>query len=45
MTREISVIIERGLEGPYVGAVPAFRGRRLQARSSDELMIRIREAS
>jgi predicted RNase H-like HicB family nuclease len=44
MTREFSVIIERDAEGYYVGTVPALRGCHSQARSLDELMIRIREA-
>jgi predicted RNase H-like HicB family nuclease len=45
MTREFSVIIERDAEGYYVGTVPALRGCHSQARSLDELMIRIREAA
>lgn len=45
MTRELSVIIERDAEGFYVGTVPALRGCHTQARSLDELMIRIREAA
>ena len=44
MTREFSVIIERDTEGYYVGTVPALRGCHSQARSLDELIIRIREA-
>ncbi len=44
MTREFSVIIERDEEGNYVGTVPALRGCHSQARSLDELMVRIREA-
>ena len=44
MTREFSVIIERDAEGYYVGTVPALRGCHSQARSLDELMIRIRRA-
>ena len=44
MTREFSVIIERDGEGYYVGTVPALRGCHSQARSLDELMVRIREA-
>jgi predicted RNase H-like HicB family nuclease len=44
MMREFSVIIERDTEGYYVGTVPVLRGCHSQARSLDELMIRIREA-
>ena len=44
MTRDFSVIIERDAEGYYVGTVPALRGCHSQARSLDELMVRIREA-
>ncbi len=44
MTGDFNVIIERDAEGYYVGTVPALRGCHSQARSLDELMIRIREA-
>jgi predicted RNase H-like HicB family nuclease len=44
MTRNLSVIIERDAEGFYVGTIPALRGCHTQARSLDELMVRIREA-
>ncbi len=44
MSREFSVIIERDLEGYYVGSVPALEGCHTQAMSLDELMVRIREA-
>jgi predicted RNase H-like HicB family nuclease len=44
MTKEFSVIIERDVEGYYVGTVPSLRGCHTQAHSLDELMIRIREA-
>jgi predicted RNase H-like HicB family nuclease len=45
MTRKFHVIIERDAEGYYVGTVPELRGCHSQARSLDELMIRIREAA
>jgi predicted RNase H-like HicB family nuclease len=45
MTRKFSVIIERDTEGYYVGTIPELRGCHSQARSLDELMIRIREAA
>ena len=44
MQKEFSVIIERDSEGYYVGSVPSFRGCHTQAKSLDELMVRIREA-
>ncbi len=44
MIGDFNVIIERDSEGYYVGTVPALRGCHSQARSLDELMIRIREA-
>jgi predicted RNase H-like HicB family nuclease len=44
MAKEFSVIMERDAEGYYVGTVPALRGCHSQARSLDELMLRIREA-
>ncbi len=44
MTGDFNVIIERDAEGYYVGTVPSLRGCHSQARSLDELMIRIREA-
>ena len=45
MTRTFSVIIERDAEGYYVGTIPELRGCHSQARSLDELMIRVREAA
>jgi predicted RNase H-like HicB family nuclease len=45
MTRNFSVIIERDAEGYYIGTIPELRGCHSQARSLDELMIRIREAA
>jgi len=44
MSREFNVIIERDAEGYYVGSVPALKGCHSQAKSLDELMVRIREA-
>ena len=44
MGREFDVVVERDGEGYYVGSVPALPGCHTQARSLDELMIRIREA-
>ncbi len=45
MVRKFSVIIERDAEGYYVGTIPELRGCHSQARSLDDLMIRIREAA
>jgi predicted RNase H-like HicB family nuclease len=44
MQREFSVVVERDEEGFYVGSVPTLPGCHTQARSLDELIIRIREA-
>lgn len=44
MSREFNVIIERDAEGHYVGSVPTLLGCHSQAKSLDELMVRIREA-
>jgi predicted RNase H-like HicB family nuclease len=45
MQREIEVVIERDAEGWYVASVPALRGCHTQARSLDELMVRVKEAA
>lgn len=44
MSREFNVIIERDAAGYYVGSVPALQGCHTQAKSLDELIVRIREA-
>lgn len=44
MEREYDVIVERDSDGYYVASVPALRGCHTQARSLDELLVRIREA-
>ncbi len=44
MKREFSVIIEQDSEGYYVATVPALRGCHTQAKSLDDVMVRIREA-
>ena len=44
MTYEFNVVIERDQDGFFVGSVPALRGCHTQARSLDELMLRVREA-
>ncbi|MBX9942783.1 MAG: type II toxin-antitoxin system HicB family antitoxin [Reyranella sp.] len=44
MTREYNVVAERDEAGWYVASVPALPGCHTQARSLDELMVRVREA-
>lgn len=44
MEKQFSVIIERDREGYYVASVPALRGCHTQAKSLDELVVRIKEA-
>lgn len=44
MSREFNVIIERDVEGYYVGSVPGLKGCHTQAKSLDELLVRVREA-
>jgi len=44
MAKEFSVIIERDTEGYYVASVPSLRGCHTQAKSLDELMVRVQEA-
>ena len=44
MQREFDVVIERDSEGYYVASVPALRGCHTQAKSLDDLMVRIKEA-
>jgi len=43
MRNEFNVIIERDRDGYYVADVPALKGCHTQAKSLDELMVRIRE--
>ena len=45
MKREFTVIIEKDEDGYFVGTVPALKGCHTQAKSLDELMERIREAT
>ncbi|MDA1312347.1 MAG: type II toxin-antitoxin system HicB family antitoxin [Acidobacteria bacterium] len=44
MAREFDVVVERDENGYYVASVPALRGCHTQAKSLDELMVRVREA-
>ncbi len=44
MRREFDVLIEQDSEGFYVASVPALRGCHTQAKSLDELMVRVQEA-
>ena len=45
MTEELDVIFERDADGYYVASVPALHGCHTQARSLEELMVRVREAT
>ena len=45
MTRQFDVIIERDEEGRLIASVPELKGCHTQARSLDELMLRIKEAA
>ena len=44
MAQQFDVVVERDSEGFYVASVPALAGCHTQAKSLDELMVRIREA-
>jgi predicted RNase H-like HicB family nuclease len=44
VTKQFDVVIERDAAGNYVASVPAIPGCHTQARSLDELLVRIREA-
>ena len=44
MIKEYDVVIERDADGFFVASVPALRGCHTQARSLDELAVRIRKA-
>lgn len=44
MQRNFDVIVEKDDEGFYIASVPVLPGCHTQARSLDELGIRIREA-
>lgn len=44
MTQEFDVVVEKDSEGFFVATVPALPGCHTQARSLDELMVRVKEA-
>ena len=44
MKKEFDVIIEQDSEGYFVATVPALRGCHTQAKTLDDLMLRVREA-
>ena len=44
MTRQFDVVVERDSEGYFIGSVPALPGCHTQAKSLDDLMVRVREA-
>ncbi len=43
MKREYNIIIEQDSEGYYIGSVPELKGCHSQARSIDQLMLRMEE--
>ena len=44
MAHQFDVIVEKAFAGYFVASVPALRGCRMQTKSLDELMERVREA-
>lgn len=44
MEHTFDVVVEKDADGCYVASVPALPGCHTQARSLDELMVRVREA-
>ncbi len=44
MAQQFDVIVEKDSAGYFVASVPALPGCHTQAKSLDELMVRIREA-
>ena len=44
MARQYDVVVEKDSEGFFVASVPALAGCHTQARSLDELMVRVKEA-
>jgi predicted RNase H-like HicB family nuclease len=44
MKRDFNVIIEKDEKGYYIASVPELRGCHTQAKSLDELMLRIQDA-
>jgi predicted RNase H-like HicB family nuclease len=44
MTRQFDVVVEQDSEGFFVATVPSLPGCHTQAKSLDELMVRVREA-
>jgi predicted RNase H-like HicB family nuclease len=45
MKKEFNVVVERDRDGFYVASIPELPGCHTQAKSLDELMVRIREAA
>jgi predicted RNase H-like HicB family nuclease len=44
MARQFDVVVEKDSEGFFVASVPAIAGCHTQARSLDDLMVRVKEA-
>jgi len=45
LKREFTVVIEKDEDGYFIGTVPQLKGCHTQAKSLDELMARIKEAT
>ena len=43
MKREYNIIIEKDSDGFYIGSVPELKGCNSQAKSMDQLMVRMKE--
>ena len=43
MKREYNIIIEKDSDGFYIGSVPELKGCHSQAKSMDQLMVRMKE--
>jgi predicted RNase H-like HicB family nuclease len=44
MTQQLDVVVERDADGFFAASVPALPGCHTQARSLDELLLRVRAA-
>jgi predicted RNase H-like HicB family nuclease len=44
MARQFDVVVEKDSKGFFVASAPALAGCHTQARSLDELMVRVKEA-
>jgi predicted RNase H-like HicB family nuclease len=44
MTQQFDVVVEKDADGFFVASVPALPGCQTQAKSLDDLMVRVKEA-